>query len=101
MRLAVDAVLGLAVGGIRWRMLPGDLQPCTPPSGSGAAMAPGAGGTTRPGCAFVIESGGTSIQRLAVSLARRARRAIHRQVCAAAMAAIAMIRPMLRRLVPN
>ena len=50
-------------------------------------MAPGAGCMTRSECGFVVESGDTSIQRLAVSTVRQSRRAIHRQVCEATMAA--------------
>ncbi len=58
----------------------------TPTSGSGGTMAPGAGCMTRSECGFVIEADDTSIQRLAVSIVRQSRLAIHRQVCEATMA---------------
>ena len=90
MRLVVDAILYLTVGGIQWRMLPSDFPPLQSvytyfrqwrDDGSWRRL------HDTLECGSVNESGDTSIQRLAVSIVRQSRPAIHRPVCEATMGA--------------
>ena len=91
MRLVVDAILYLTVGGIQWRMLPSDFPPWqsvySPTSESGGTLAPGNGCMTGSECGCANEAGATSIQLLAASIVRRSRPALHPQQCEATMEA--------------